>query len=82
MTIPLTGAGPSAPGGLSFYANKVAGYNPAPIAYWILGEAAGAAAACQINAAQDGAYTAVTLGQAGIGDGSTAALFANQSRGC
>ncbi len=25
MTIPLTGAGPSAPGGLSFYANKVAG---------------------------------------------------------
>ena len=74
-TLPLVGAGPSAPGGLSFYGSKVLAYSPAPIAYWLLDEAAGAAAACQVNAAQDGAYTAVTLGQAGIGDGHTAALF-------
>ena len=47
-----------------------------PIAYWILGEAAGAIAVDQINSpAQDGTYTGVVLGQPGIGDGNTAPLF-------
>lgn len=56
------------------YTEKVEGYNP--IAYWVLGEAAGATAVDQINSpAQDGAYTGVTLGQPGIGDGNTCPLF-------
>lgn len=56
------------------YAEKVLSYSP--IAYWILGEAAGATAVCQVNSpAQDGAYTGVTLGQPGIGDGNTAPFF-------
>lgn len=47
-----------------------------PIAYWILGEAAGATAVDQIDSpAQDGTHTAVTLGQPGIGDGNTCPLY-------
>lgn len=47
-----------------------------PIAYWILGESAGATAVDQINSpAQDGTYTGVTLGQTGIGDGNTSPFF-------
>ena len=55
--LPLTGAGPSGSG----YIPKVLGYNP--IAYWPLNETAGATANCLVNAAQDGTYTGVTLGQ-------------------
>jgi hypothetical protein len=40
-----------------------------PIAYWVLGEHEGATAFCQVNPAQNGTHTAVTLGNAGIGDG-------------
>ena len=55
--LPLTGAGPSA----GSYIAKVLSYNP--IAYWPLNELTGATANCLVNAAQDGAYTGVTLGQ-------------------
>jgi hypothetical protein len=40
-----------------------------PIAYWILGEHEGTIAYCQIAPTQNGTYTGVTLGNAGIGDG-------------
>ena len=57
------------------YIAKVLALNP--IAYWVLGEAAGAVAVDQINSpAQDGTYMGgITLGQEGIGDGGTAPLF-------
>jgi len=56
------------------YSGKILGYGP--IAYWIMGEAEGGAAIDQINSpAQDGTYTGVTLGQAGVGDGNTCPLF-------
>lgn len=55
------------------YREKVLGYGP--IAYWMQGEASGNDAYCQVNAAQDGAYTGVTLGQTGIGDGRTSPFF-------
>lgn len=56
------------------YTDKVLGYGP--IAYWIQGEAAGVTAIDQVNSpAQDGAYTGVTLGQPGIGDGNTCPLY-------
>lgn len=55
--LPLTGAGPSAAG----YIAKVKSYNP--IAYWPLNELTGSTAICQINTAQNGTYTGVTLGQ-------------------
>ncbi len=58
----------------SAYVTKVKALGP--IAYWVLGEAAGAVAVDEINSpAQDGTYTGVTLGQPGIGDGNTAPLF-------
>lgn len=69
----LTGGGPSGSGGQS-YSQKVLALSP--LAYWVLGEAAGATAADQISSpAQDGTYTGVTLGQTGIGDGNTAPSF-------
>ena len=55
--LPLTGAGPSAAG----YIAKVKSYNP--IAYWPLNETTGSTAVCQVNTAQNGTYTGVTLGQ-------------------
>lgn len=55
------------------YYRKVLGYNP--IAYWPLWEPAGGVAECLVNPAQSGAYTGVTLGQEGIGDGRTAPFF-------
>jgi hypothetical protein len=55
--LPLTGAGPSAAG----YIAKVKSYNP--ISYWPLNELTGSTAICQINTAQNGTYTGVTLGQ-------------------
>ncbi len=61
--------------GVSAYTTKVLGYGP--IAYWILGEAAGLTAVEQIDTpAQDGTYGGgETLGQPGIGDGNTAPFF-------
>ena len=70
MTLPLTGAGPSVGGS---YAAKVLSYSP--IAYWPLWEPSGGVAECLVNPAQNGAYTGVTLGQPGIGDGRTCPLF-------
>lgn len=55
------------------YYKKVLGYNP--IAYWPLWEASGGVAECLVNPAQSGAYTGVTLGQPGVGDGRTAPFF-------
>ena len=59
-------------GGAS-YANKVLSYSP--IAYWPLWEATGAVATDISGNGYHGAYTAVTLGQTGIGDGETCPLF-------
>ena len=74
MPLPLTGAGPSAGGS---YTSKVRGIEAASlIAYWPQSEAAGAIADnAEGTAARDGAYTGVTLGQPGIGDGLTCPLF-------
>jgi hypothetical protein len=55
------------------YSERVLSYSPT--AYWPLWEASGSAAACLINSEQNGAYTGVTLGQTGIGDGETCPLF-------
>jgi len=54
------------------YYRKVLGYSP--LAYWPLWEAGGSVAEELVHG-WDGAYTGVTLGQAGIGDGHTAPLF-------
>lgn len=70
--LPLMGAGPSA-GGES-YSEKVLSYSP--IAYWKMNESSGAAI-CSVDANQNGTYTNCTLGQTGIGDGETSALFDN-----
>lgn len=59
---------------LGGYSKKVLGYSP--IAYWMMAEASGGTSTDEINSpAQDGAYTGVTLGQTGIGDGNTCPLF-------
>lgn len=58
------------------YADKIEGYNP--LAYWILGEASGTTAVCQINALQNGTYNSDVAGWppgTGIGDGNTAPFF-------
>lgn len=59
------------------YADKVLATQAAHlIAYWPLWEATGAVADnYEGTAARDGAYTDVTLGQTGIGDGHTCPLF-------
>jgi len=54
------------------YIDKVLGH--APTAYWPLNEASGAVATELVNG-WNGAYTGVTLGQPGIGDGETCPLF-------
>lgn len=46
-----------------------------PLEVWTLGEASGTTALAQVSAARNGAYSNVTLGQTGIGDGGTSALF-------
>lgn len=46
------------------------------IAYWPMDEASGATAFDNSGNARNGAYTGVTLGQEGIGDGRTCPLFA------
>lgn len=57
----------------SEYYEKVLGYGP--IAYWPQWERTGAAATCQVNSAQNGAYVGVTLGQVGIGDGNVCPFY-------
>lgn len=59
------------------YANRILGTEAASlIAYWPMWEASGTAADnYEGTAARDGAYTGVTLGQDGIGDGNTCPHF-------
>ncbi len=60
----------------SFYAAKVAAIASSNlIAYWPLWEASGTVATDIGGSALNGAYTGVTLGQQGIGDGRTSPLF-------
>lgn len=47
----------------------------APIAYWPMAEASGSVALDASGNGRNGAYTAVTLAQTGIGDGRTSASF-------
>lgn len=47
-----------------------------PITYWMQAESSGSVSIDEVNSpAQDGAYTGVTLGQPGIGDGRTSPLY-------
>lgn len=55
------------------YTNKVLALGP--IAYWPMAEASGVVAFDATPNARNGAYTGVTLGQPGIGDGRTSASF-------
>lgn len=55
------------------YTTKVAASGP--IAYWPMAEASGTTALDASGNGRTGAYTAVTLGRTGIGDGRTAAGF-------
>lgn len=56
------------------YTNKV--LTTGPIAYWPMAEASGATVALDASGnSRTGAYTAVTLGQTGIGDGRTSPSF-------
>ncbi|GAF79945.1 unnamed protein product [marine sediment metagenome] len=59
----------------SEYAAKVKATSPTTlIAYWMLSEPSGTAAICEINTAQNGTHSGMTLGQTGIGDGHTSIL--------
>lgn len=55
------------------YTQKVQALSP--IAYWPMAEASGATALDASGNGRTGTYTAVTLGQTGIGDGRTCPLF-------
>lgn len=55
------------------YTGKVKALSP--IAYWPLAEASGSTALDASGNGRDGAYTGVTLGASGIGDGRSAASF-------
>ena len=57
----------------SAYTSKVAALSP--IAYWPLDELSGSVANDRSGNGRNGAYTAVTLGAAGVGDGRTAATL-------
>jgi hypothetical protein len=64
------------PGGMvpaQTYIEKVLTYSP--IAYWPFNEEAGAAAVCQVNAAQNGTYTGVALNNAMGPDGVNGAPY-------
>ena len=56
-----------------FYIDKIKAMNP--IAYWPMSEPSGSVALDASGNGRNGAYTGVTLGQAGIGDGRTAPSF-------
>jgi len=63
-------------GGQSYAAKTKSIFGASLIAYWPLWEASGAVADnYEGTAARDGAYTGVTLGQTGVGDGRTCPLF-------
>ena len=53
-----------------------------PIGYWPLAEASGSVALDESGNGRNGAYTGVTLGAAGIGDGRTAATFDGATSFC
>lgn len=55
------------------YTNKVKALSP--IAYWPLADASGVTATDASGNARNGAYSNVTLGATGVGDGRTAATF-------
>ena len=56
--------------------NPGVGYDPSSlIGFWLQNEAAGGVSFDHSGYGRDGAYTGVTLGQPGIGDGSTAAGY-------
>jgi hypothetical protein len=55
------------------YTNKIRSLGP--IAYWPMAESSGSVALDGSGNGRNGAYTGVTLGAAGIGDGRTAASF-------
>lgn len=57
------------------YTNKVIALSP--IAYWPMAESSGLTALDASGNGRNGTYSAVTLGQTGIGDGRTAALFSS-----
>ncbi len=58
----------------SGYREKV--LSTGPIAYWMQAESSGSVSIDDVNSpAQDGAYTGVTLGQPGIGDGRTSPFY-------
>lgn len=72
------GGGGGAPQGVSgsTYSEKVNGIAPANlIGWWKMAEPSGSVSTDSSSQANNGAYTAVTLGQTGIGDGLTAASF-------
>lgn len=46
-----------------------------PFAYFVLGEHEGSTAICQVDRNQNGAHTAVALGNAGIGDGQVCPFY-------
>lgn len=62
------------------YTSKVKALSP--IAYWPLAEPSGSVASDESGNGRNGAYTSVTLAQAGIGDGRTAASFNGTSSTC
>jgi hypothetical protein len=53
-----------------------------PIAYWVMGESSGSVAQDSSGNGRVGAYTAVTLGAAGIGDGRTSASYDGSTSFC
>ena len=59
--------------GTTTYTDKIKALSP--IAYWPMAEPSGATATDESGNGRNGAYTAVALGAAGIGDGRTAATF-------
>lgn len=65
LFLPSTGGAPPT------YTQKVIALSP--IAYWPFADASGATATDESGNARNGAYTTVTLGATGIGDGRTAA---------
>lgn len=62
------------------YTNAVKALSP--IAYWPLAETSGTTATDESGNGRNGSYTAVTLGQPGIGDGRTAASFNGSASYC
>lgn len=72
----LTFAPPTA---LSYLQQLLATQPASRVAYWPFDEATGAVAR-ELIAGRDGAYTGVTLGQTGIGDGTTAPFFDSTDR--